>query len=159
MVQDSLALLLACEEDEEVHFLVLDFCDAFFQVPLNHDKGRWIVFLTMAQGSTNAPLIWGRVAALVSRLTQAMFDSRQLRLQVFVDDPCASIRGNAHTRRRNVATIILLDVKGLTVVWASPNVIPLLRLRVFAGECNHCQKTGRKQSDCRNNEADERQTG
>ena len=36
----------------------------------------------------------GKTAALVMRLTQALFDTRRVKLHCFVDDPIASIRGS-----------------------------------------------------------------
>eukprot|EP00974_Lingulodinium_polyedra_P108918 10541493-Lingulodinium_polyedra.AAC.1 len=58
---------------------VLDFSDAFWNVPLcprerrffvARIRGRFYLFLRTAQGSRGGPLTWCRLAALVSRLTQ-----------------------------------------------------------------------------------------
>ena len=66
---------------------VLDFSDAFWQIPILQEeqkffcasgliggKRKWIAFLRAAQGSSAAPTLWGRLVALVMRLTQSLFD-------------------------------------------------------------------------------------
>ena len=101
----------------EVEFLVIDFTDWFFQIPLHHQErkhfvatynGTYIVFLTMAQGSVNAPLVCGRVAAFVARLTQSLFVRTELRLQLYVDDPLMAAAGSRSDRDLSFATVILL---------------------------------------------------
>ena len=67
-----------------------------------------MVFLRAAQGSRGAPLCWARYAALIMRLTHSLFPSDVLRLQCFVDDPIAAIRGSARERRAIAATIMIL---------------------------------------------------
>ena len=61
--------------DELVTFII-DFSDAFSQIPLHpserryavvYFRGRYIVFLRTPQGSRGAPLLWARVAALICR--------------------------------------------------------------------------------------------
>ena len=105
---------------ETVYGFVLDYSDAFWQVPLRLDeqryfcatatirgKKRWIAFLRTAQGSTNAPTSWARVAALVMRLTQGMFSAYEVMLMCYVDDPFAAIKGTDQ-RRRLLATVMIL---------------------------------------------------
>ena len=102
----------ACSEGEGMDWFVLDFSDAFWQVPLEPEERRffccqvtldgklyYVVFLRTVQGSRGAPLSWARLAALVMRLTQALFDTRKVKLHCFVDDPIASIRGRLWERR------------------------------------------------------------
>jgi hypothetical protein len=121
---------------------VLDFSDAFWQVPIADNELRffcatsliqrvrkYMVFLRAAQGSRAAPLLWARLAALVMRLTQSLFSPGDVNLMCFVDDPLAALRGTELERRTTVATIILvwesLDLKlayhkgqlGKTVTW------------------------------------------
>ena len=109
-VDDALHLMHCGEghEDSSLEWLVLDFTDWFFNIPLHPDerkhfamsyKGTYIAYLTQAQGSRNAPLICGRVAALVARLTQAMFDDTQYRLQIYVDDPLICTYGTTEQRQ------------------------------------------------------------
>ena len=115
-VDDALYLMKNCGEDQSIEWLILDFTDWFFNIPLHPSerrnfamsyKGTFIAYLTQAQGSVNAPLICGRVAALLSRMTQALFNDGRLRLQLYVDDPIICCRGNDQERSRAMALIIL----------------------------------------------------
>lgn len=115
VVFDALGIQTTSPE-QDFERLVLDISDAFFQVPLRHPerrffvaqyKHRYLVFLTIARGSTNAPLIWGRMAALIGRLTQAMFSVSQVRIQTYVDDPCATVAGTPNQRDRRMAILLL----------------------------------------------------
>jgi hypothetical protein len=114
-------LLDKCSPEEGVEWFVLDFTEAFWQVPLDPAERRffcamldtagvrqYLVFLRTVQGSRSAPLTWARVAALVMRLTQSLFHPDTLRLHCFVDDPIASVRGTAAERRAAVATMVLV---------------------------------------------------
>ena len=104
---------------ETIDWFVLDFSDAFGQVPLEPTERRffccnlridgseqYIVFLPTVQGSRGAPLSWARLAAFVMRLTQALFDPDMVELHCFVHDPIASIRGQQWQRR--VAAIVMM---------------------------------------------------
>jgi hypothetical protein len=73
-------------------WFVLDFANAFFIVPLALEERRFFaiklsdhyyVFKVQAQGAGLSPLIWGRVAALISRLTQCLFHNNEALLQTF----------------------------------------------------------------------------
>ena len=109
-----------CEQDESLDWFVLDFSEAFWQVPLEPSERRffccklvidgedkYIVFLRTVQGSRGAPLSWARLAALIMRLTQGLFDPARVRLHCFVDDPISSIRGLAW-QRQVIATVMML---------------------------------------------------
>ena len=110
-----------CEDGEGVEWMVLDFTDAFWQIRLHPDerkyfccririrgKLKFIAFLSTAQGSRGAPLTWARLAALIMRLTQSLFDRRSVRLQCFVDDPIGAIKGSETRRKVIIATITLV---------------------------------------------------
>ena len=81
---------------------ILDFADAFWQLP-NHPEdrrffvikvaGKYFVYLRTAQGTRNAPTTWGRFAALTCRLAQSLFCSGEVRLKCYVDDPNTSVKG------------------------------------------------------------------
>ena len=64
--------------------------------------------MTTAQGSINAPLTWGRLAAFIGRLTQSVFLQRDAAIRIFVDDPTIVLRGTPTERGRFVAMVILL---------------------------------------------------
>ena len=49
----------------------------------------------------------GRTAVLVARLTQGMFESWEVDVQVFVDDPCLCIAGTKFEQERFAAIVIL----------------------------------------------------
>ena len=71
---------------EKVTVFVLDFSDAFWQIPINmgerrffcattvlKGRRRYLAFTRAEQGSSNAPTLWGRVAALIMRLSQSLW--------------------------------------------------------------------------------------
>ena len=67
-------------EGEPAH-LVLDFSDAFFQIPLAFDdrkiaavrhRGRLIWFQRAPQGPRGSPLPWARTCSLICRLALAL---------------------------------------------------------------------------------------
>ena len=102
---------------EEFEFFIADFADAFFHVPLAKAeqrfftfllRGRYYVLLRTGQGSRGAPLTWARLAALMARLTQAMFPIDTMRLNVYVDDPIMALRGTRACRDMNAAIILVL---------------------------------------------------
>lgn len=119
-IVQALEVYSKCTLEEDLEFFVLDFSEAFWQVPLEPSERRFfccqlvidgklqfIVFLRTVQGSRGAPLSWARLAALVMRLTQGLFDLDQVRLHCFVDDPIASLRGTK-ARRQVLATVMML---------------------------------------------------
>lgn len=116
-IDDALYLMNQCQGKETIEWLVVDFSDWFYNVLLHKEerkhftwafKQRWVAFLTQAQGSKNAPVVCGRVAAMIARMTQAVFGEAYYRLQVYVDDPCICVRGVDSLRNFNMAATILL---------------------------------------------------
>ena len=119
VVEDALFQLREARSRAGTHsleWLVLDFASAFFTVPLApeeqrffviHLRSRFFIFRVLAMGAATSPLVWGRVAALVTRLTQGMFPSTVLALQTFVDDPCVCITGSPAARDLCCALLIL----------------------------------------------------
>jgi hypothetical protein len=113
------------DDDETLEYLVLDFVDAFWQIPLAQLEKRYFVgqhrncyyvFNRTAQGSRNGPFAWGSLAALGARLTQSLFISGQarrgrkaysLRMQVYVDDPLSTLRGTPSQNKRNKVVLIV----------------------------------------------------
>ena len=70
VTEDLLALAALDNSGRDIEMMILDFTDAFFQVELRRSerpffvasfKKKWLVFLTIAPGYKNAPLIWGRL--------------------------------------------------------------------------------------------------
>lgn len=102
--------------DDEIEIFIIDFTDAFWHIPLKHSERRYytckygtkfLVFFMLAQGSVNAPLAWCRLAALATRLAQSLASARRLRINTYVDDLAAVLRGNAAARARLIAKIII----------------------------------------------------
>ena len=101
--------LLSCIEEGSTaggSAFVLGFSDAFWQTPISlaeqqrfcatglmDGKRKRIAFQRAAEGSAAAPTLWGKLAALVMRLTQPMFEPSKLRLVCYVGDPLAAILG------------------------------------------------------------------
>lgn len=114
LVFDALDLL-ATKADVEA--LVLDVTDAFWSLGLRRRERRFFIgklrgvfyaFLRLAQGSRGAPLVWCRFFALVTRLTQALFESTDVRFNTYVDDPVAALAGTPARRDLATATVVLL---------------------------------------------------
>ncbi len=115
VVDDILSLECDAAAGEGVQILVLDFSDAFWQIPLHPTerryfttrvRNRWYAFLRAAQGSRGAPLLWGRTVGLVMRLTQGLYPPRKGRIECYVDDPLACFSGTAERRAALAALTI-----------------------------------------------------
>ena len=115
------------EPGQEIEWLVLDFVDAFWNVPLRHSERRfftgkiadkYFILKRAAQGSRNGPLSWAALVSLALRCPQSLFweqasgtppKAREtLRLQTFVDDPLFCIRGSQQARARKMALVVLV---------------------------------------------------
>ena len=115
-VEDALNMMNLCKGHETAEWLIMDFTDWFFNIPLRPAerkhftlayKHNYVAYLTQAQGSVNAPLICGRVAAQLARLTQALFGEQTMRMELYVDDPILCVRGDQNGRDLIMATTIL----------------------------------------------------
>lgn len=123
-------------DDIDLEQLVLDFSEAFWQVPLDPAERRFFVgklkdtilsYMRAAQGSRNGPLAWVSVCSLAVRMVQSMYrvsmlslnnthaatlterrQSASAKLQTYVDDHAVTLRGTKTQRDRSVATIIIL---------------------------------------------------
>jgi hypothetical protein len=120
-ILQGLNLLSETQADAECEWFVLDFKDAFWQVPLRPDERRffcanilrngeerYVVFLRAVQGSRSAPLSWARVVALLQRLTQSAAGSDKARLHCFIYDPIASISGTQIERDTTITLMVLI---------------------------------------------------
>ena len=123
----SCDVLLEAGEDgtPPFEYLVLDFVDAFWNIPLTFQErrffvgkgdGEFLVYLRAAQGSRNRPLSWAGVASLLIRCTQSLFSGPARasggrpgpRIQLYVDDPCVALRGTKAQRDRAAAIIVVV---------------------------------------------------
>ena len=100
---------------QKVEVWSLDFSDAFKQLPVRHQEKRFLtgrslggffVYHTVLFGIRTGPLVWGRVASLISRCTQAVL--RQGRLQVYVDDPFLTLVGDKREIEKEASLVVLL---------------------------------------------------
>ena len=80
----------------------------------------WYAFLVVAFGLACGPNLWGRNAALASRMAQSMFAPTEARLQVFVDDPAMAAAGTSERERGKFFVFVLLlwSALGSTLAWA-----------------------------------------
>ena len=115
VVNDCLHMWKHGGPDSFLELLVLDYTDWFYMTPLHRSeqryfvtafKGKYIVFLSQTQGSRNAPVVCGRVAALLGRLTQGMMPEKQVRCHIYVDDPIGLFLGPRGTRDLHISVVI-----------------------------------------------------
>ena len=73
-----------------------DFSDAFKQIRVAPREQKYLTgkalqgyfkYLTVLFGVKSGPLIWGRNAALLMRITATMMHDKAVHTQCFVDDP------------------------------------------------------------------------
>ena len=115
-IRDILDLLVErASTGGDVDALVIDFKDAFYQIPAIEEemaflvgvmRKTYFVYDRVAQGTRGAPLLWGRTVALISRLTAGLFDLTRWRSSIYVDDPIIHVRGNAAARRRTMVQTV-----------------------------------------------------
>lgn len=128
VIEDVMKLMEASSKGDRTEFMSLDFADAFKQLPVLHREKRYLsgqaagghfVYHRVLFGIKTGPLVWGRIAALISRATQSMFTPDRARLQTFVDDPLVTLRGTDEQRRDIKNKILMLWMTlGLQVSWS-----------------------------------------
>lgn len=126
-VEDVLSLMESASPEEQILLMSADFADAFKQLPAMHREKRYLsgkalggffVYHKILFGVRTGPLVWGRVAALISRCTQALFEDQRCRLQTYVDDPLLACRGKLDTLVDIQNKVLLLwSVLGLKIAW------------------------------------------
>lgn len=127
VIEDAMNLYEACLEGETVCLLSLDFKDAFKQLPVRDSEKRFLsgmasggffVYQVVLFGVRTGPLVWARMAALISRLTQSVFSSERFRLQTYVDDPLILMRGTEQQIRDMMSKVLWLWMAtGLQISW------------------------------------------
>ena len=127
VVSDVLDLLESKKVGEQVMIATLDFSDAFKHLQVRRTEQRFLagqakegffVYKTVLFGVKTGPLVWGRMAGLIARSTQALFSDDSYRLQVFVDDPIIVAKGTSEEIKRMVdLTLIWWSVLGLRIAW------------------------------------------
>ena len=124
---DALDLMEKKQDGEIVALLSLDFSHAFKQIPVKHEEKRFLAgqamggyfyFHKVLFGIKTGPLVWCRLAALISRCTQSCFHPDRLRMQLFVDDPLITLRGSEEQICDMTVKVLLLWLAlGLKVAW------------------------------------------
>ena len=117
----------------QLEALVLDFVEAFWQLPLRPEerrffcakiRGYFYVFLRTPQGSRGAPLTWLAFIALVARLSMAAGEhfgslvDALVALSVYVDDPIVLTFGRVPAAERTMLRVaICLALFGLPLAF------------------------------------------
>ena len=130
-VESIVKVAAADKARQGVDLAVLDFADAFKQLPVHLSEQRflsgkmsrggaegWSHYRTVLFGAIADPLLWGRVAALFMRITASLTRCGQTALQCCVDDPLLGFRGTQAARDEMFAIIVLLwSVLGFKLSW------------------------------------------
>ena len=127
VIEDAMTLYEACSPDETVCLLSLDFKDAFKQLPVRDSEKRFLsgmagggffVYQVVLFGVRTGPLVWARMAALISRLTQSVFSGKRFRLQTYVDDPLILMRGSEQQIQDMMSKVLWIWLAtGLQISW------------------------------------------
>ena len=70
-------------------------------------KDQYYIWRCVAQGSVNGPSTYGRSSALTAIMTKGLVDTTSMILQVYIDDPCLTLRGTPAQCSRYVAIVVL----------------------------------------------------
>ena len=153
--------------------VVLDLADAFKQLTVAPEERRHIggralggviCYSMVTFGIKSGPLVWGRVAALLMRLTCIL----QVRLQCFVDDPLMFLGGKKTQRDRLLLRTVLLwlalgfklswkkGARGRLIewigsaikAWTSPTGFPGVEISVTADRVRNLAEDFRALLDC-----------
>ena len=94
-----------------------DFADAFHNFAVHpterrclaakHPCSGYVVHCTIFFGGGGCPLVWGRGSAFLGRSGQSLFDEREARVQLHVDDPIVTFRGSVARNRHNALVLLL----------------------------------------------------
>jgi hypothetical protein len=143
---DSLDLMASAKPGEFLAFLIADFKDAFYILPNKACerrffcvafRGQILVFMCTVQGSKAAPLTWARLAAFLTRMTQAIL-GQTCRMSTYVDDPILACMGvESHHRLMFAITLLLWSAlrlplslgkasMGTEATWTSAHFAPLM---------------------------------
>ena len=130
---DSRRLLFLSMGGGFPEMVVLDVEEAFYTLGVLFKERRFLFIQSpdgtlyrlnvLAMGGASAPLLWGRAAAFLMRLSASIYHKDVLRLQCFVDDPWLIARGTPRARRTRIVVVILLWLSvGLRLSWRKKQV-------------------------------------
>ena len=100
--------------------LVVEASERRFLAGAARVKGQngFFCYRTVLFGVVSGPLVWGRLAALIMRMTAALTSRRSSTFQCYVDDPLFSFLGSKEKRDGSAAMILLLwEALGLKLSW------------------------------------------
>ena len=107
--------------------VVLDFSDAFKQLVVAEEERRHlggralggvICYHRVPFGIRSGPLVWGRTAALLMRMTAILNHDQLVRIECFVDDPLLLFGGERPQRDRLfLRTVLLWLALGFKIAW------------------------------------------
>ena len=112
----------------DIELFVIDIVDALLNLRVVHEEqghiivtdgeGNYYVCEGAPFGLTSAPLLWGRVAAWMGRVAQAIARPWELRSQIYVDDPVMAACGTKVQRDLIFArTLQLWTACGAKLAW------------------------------------------
>ena len=126
-VEDVMYMLETRKAHEQVCLVALDFKDAFKQLWVRQSErkylsgqiaGGFFAYFTVLFGICTGPLVWGRLAALVGRLTQALMQPSRGRLQIYMDDPFLCLQGSETGIAWEISKVLWWwRVLGLQISW------------------------------------------
>ena len=111
------------EPEVDLELALIDISDAFMALAVHRDEwkhcvapdvheGQYVIFVAMLFGFKTAPLLWSRVAALMSRLLQSCMDQHEGMHQTYLDDGFWALMGTL-TRRNSNLSFILYTLKAI----------------------------------------------
>ena len=126
-VRDDILELIEQHGGEAWDMMGLDFSDAFKHIKVHKKEQKYLTgkamnayfkYRTIMFGVKSGPLVWGRNASLLMRLSAAMMADKPVRIQCFVDDPLTSVAGPLRMRRRYLLLLIVFWVAlGYKINW------------------------------------------
>ena len=125
--RDDVLHAIAAAGHEDWGCAVLDHSDAFKKLRVDEAERRflggqalngWFVYCCVLFGVKAGPLVLGRAAALLMRITSAA-TYNCARLQCFVDDPRITLWGAEHRRSHTLLLIVVLCLAvGCKMSWS-----------------------------------------
>ena len=111
------------EEERDMELVLVDISDAFMTLAVHREEwkhcvapsleeGNYVIFVALLFGFKTAPLLWSRVAAMMSRLLQSAMDPSEAQHQNYLDDGLWAMQGTL-TRRNELIAYVLYTLKAL----------------------------------------------
>ena len=72
-----------------------------------HPKSGFVAANAVVFGGAGCSSVWRRGSAYLGRSGQSLFSEDELRMEIFVDDPCCPVRGPAHLAKRRGLVLLM----------------------------------------------------